>query len=120
MTVRREVMLMQYQLVKDYATGAMGGVQFLTSPQVPSEAKKYILQINDISARLLTRIMENFEDTEPDSMVFDIRKSVDVEKCIAQSVDIIAQQQQMSGQMQGQPPGVPAETNQPEEFGGQQ
>ena len=100
MTMRREVMLMQYQLVKDYLTGAMGAVQVLTSPMAPSDAKKYIVQANDISSRLLNRIMENFESTEPDSMNVDIRKSIDVEKCIQNSVDIIqaAQQAEMAAQ----------------------
>jgi len=98
MTMRREVMLMQYQLVKDYLTGAMGGVQVLTNPQAPSDAKKYIVQANDISSRLLNRIMENFESTEPDSMNVDMRVSVDVEKCIQNSVDIIMAQQQAQQQ----------------------
>ena len=91
-------MLMQYQLVKDYLTGAMGGVQVLTNPQAPSDAKKYIVQANDISSRLLNRIMENFESTEPDSMNVDMRVSVDVEKCISNSIDIIMAQQQAQEQ----------------------
>jgi hypothetical protein len=98
MTMRREVMLMQYQLVKDYLTGALGGVQVLTSPQAPSDAKKYIVQANDISSRLLNRIMENFESTEPDSMNVDMRVSVDVDKCIANSADLIIAQQQAQQQ----------------------
>ena len=101
MTMRREVMLMQYQLVKDYLTGAMGGVQVLTSPMAPSDAKRYIVQANDISSRLLNRIMENFESTEPDSMNVDMRVSVDVEKCIQNSVDIIQAQQAAQEQAMG-------------------
>jgi hypothetical protein len=101
MTMRREVMLMQYQLVKDYLTGAMGGVQVLTSPMAPSDAKRYIVQANDISSRLLNRIMENFESTEPDSMNVDMRVSVDVEKCIQNSVDIIQAAQQKQEQAMG-------------------
>lgn len=106
MTMRREVMLMQYQLVKDYLTGAMGGVQVLTNPQAPSDAKKYIVQANDISSRLLNRIMENFESTEPDSMNVDIRKSVNVGACIENSIDIQmakqaeAQQEMMAAKQQ--------------------
>jgi hypothetical protein len=65
---------------------------------VPSDAKRFILQINDIGARALGKVLENFDETEPDSAVVDIRKikGLDVEKNIMNSVDIIQQQQQMA------------------------
>jgi hypothetical protein len=89
--------------------------QMLSSPQVPSDFKKFIMQANDVSSRAIAKVLENFEDTEPDSTVVDISKSMDVNKCIAQSADIIAQQQQaqqqaeqQAGQQAGGPPtGMP-------------
>ena len=103
MSTRREVELMKYQLLSDYMTKMAGMAQMLTSPQVPSDFKKFIMLANDVSSRAITKVLENFEDTEPDSTVVDIRKVVDVEKCIAQSADIIAQQQAAAQQMGGPP-----------------
>jgi hypothetical protein len=98
MTMRRETEIMRYQLLKDYSTGMMALLQQFTSPMVPSDAKRFILQINDIGARALGKVLENFDETEPDSAVVDIRKikGLDVEKNIMNSVDIIQQQQQMA------------------------
>jgi hypothetical protein len=69
---------------------------------VPSDAKKFMLQINDIGARAIGKVLENFEEAEPESAVVDIRKSVNVEQCIQNSVDIIQQQQQMAMQQEQQ------------------
>jgi hypothetical protein len=116
MTTRREVELMKYQLLSDYMTKMAGMAQMLSSPQVPSDFKKFIMQANDVSSRAIAKVLENFEDTEPDSTVVDISKSMDVNKCIAQSADIIAQQQaaqqqaeQQAGQQAGGPPVMPQE-----------
>jgi len=48
MTMRRETEIMRYQLLKDYMTGMLAIVQQFTSPMVPSDAKKFMLQINDV------------------------------------------------------------------------
>lgn len=96
MTMRRETEIMRYQLLKDYLTGMMGMVQLMVNPQVPSDAKKFTMQVNDVGARAITKVLENFEDTEPESTVVDIRQSVDVEKCIQNSIDIQMQMQQQA------------------------
>jgi len=101
-TVRREVELMRYQLLKDYSTGAVGAVQMMVSPQVPSDAKKYLLQINDVMSRGLKKILENFDNPELETASLDMRQSMDVNKCIMQSADIIAQQQQQAQAQQAQ------------------
>jgi len=110
MTTRREVELMKYQLLSDYMTKMAGMVQMLTSTQVPSEFKKFLALANDVSSRAVAKVMSNFEDTEPESTIVDIRKVVDVEKCIMMSADIIMQMQAQAGQQggpQGGPPGGP-------------
>jgi len=120
MTTRREVELMKYQLLSDYMTKMAGMVQMLTSPQVPSEFKKFLALANDVSSRAVEKVMSNFEDTEPESTVVDIRKVVDVEKCIMMSADLIAQQQAMAGGPPGQgamgqppPPGAMGQPGMP-------
>lgn len=99
MTLRREVELMKYQLLSDYSTKMAGMVQMLVSPAVPSDMKKFIVQTNDIGARAVAKVLENFEGGEPESYVVDIRKVIDVDKAIMNSVDII---QQIQAQQQAQ------------------
>ena len=109
MTIRREVELMRYQLLKDYFTGALGAAQLLVNPQAPSDIKKYVVQINDVSSRALTKVLSNFDDVEPESAVVDMRKSMNVEACIQNSIDIIMAQQQAEMALQQQAQGMLAE-----------
>jgi hypothetical protein len=137
MTMRRETSLMKYQLLSDYLTKVMGMVQIMVNPMAPSDAKKFVAQANDVGARAMAKILEDFEDTESESMDVDMRKSVDVEKCIQASPDVIQQaiqqtiqgmaqqadqqamaQEQMGGpQMGGQMGGPPMGGPPPEEMG---
>ena len=107
MTTRREVELMKYQLLSDYMTKMAGMVQMLTSPQVPSDFKKFLVLANDVSSRAVEKVMSNFEDTEPESTIVDIKSVIDVEKCIMMSADIMMQAQAQMGGPPGQPPGGP-------------
>ena len=112
MTMRRDVELLKYQLLSDYLTKVAGMVQALTNPNVPSDFKKFVVQVNDIGSRSLTKVLSNFEDTESESTDVDIRKSVDVDKCVKASPDVMqlamqtfvqgmVQQQQAAQQEQG-------------------
>lgn len=116
MTMRREAMLMKWQLLREHLTGNMALAQIIGNPQIPSDVKKYAVQINDVGSRILAQVLENFEDTEPQSTNVDMRQSMDVEKCVSASPDImqLAMQQAMqavemaeqaAAQETGQPPG---------------
>jgi len=48
----------------------------------------------------LTKILSNFDETEPDSAIVDMTKFMDVNKCIQNSVDIIQQQQAQAAQQE--------------------
>jgi hypothetical protein len=96
------VVAVSFQLLKDYMTGMIALVQQFVSPIVPSDAKKAILQINDVGARAIQKILENFDEPEQETAVVDMRKFLDVEKCVQNSVDIIQQQQQMAMQQEQQ------------------
>lgn len=98
MEARRDVELMRYQALSDYMTKSAGMAQAMASPQVPSQFKLFLLQSNDIGARAMARFLSNFEDPEPETAVVDIRKCMDVQACIQNSIDII--QQQMAAQQQ--------------------
>ena len=92
--VRREINLQLYQLVSDYMTQLGTMAQMLTSPQVPSQMKEIILAANDVSVKVLTRIIEDFP-TIPrgDPVVLDLRKATDANKAVMMSADLIAQRQ---------------------------
>ena len=87
--VRREVEVMKYQLISDYATKIAGMAQALASPQVPSEFKKFILDVNDKGSRSLEKVMSNFDESEAGMNTINLRASMDVEKCIMMSVDLM-------------------------------
>jgi len=103
--VRREVELMKYQLISDFATKMAGMAQALASPMVPSEFKKFILSVNDKGARAVERVLTNFDEIEAGSTTINMRESMDVNKCVMMSADIMAQQ---GAAGPGTPPGGPA------------
>jgi len=126
MTMRREAMLMKWQLLREQLTGNMALAQIIANPKIPSDAKKYAVQVNDVGSRILAQVLENFEDTEPQSTNVDLKQSMDVQKCISASPDVMklavdqamqaiemADQQaakemgQPQGQPQAPPPGPP-------------
>lgn len=101
--VRKDVFMAVYTLLSDYLTKIGGMAQALTSPQVPSEFKKVLLTAGDISAKIMDKILENFPDLkDSDSLILNLRASVDEQKVLMESADIIAQQQQMQQAQQGQ------------------
>ena len=104
METRREVRMAQYQMYSDYMTKAQSIVQAFTSPEVPSEAKKTFIEANRIGVEIMKRISRDFDERDPDNLVYDPFKVVDINKCLMQSADIIAQQQSQQGQ-----PGPPPE-----------
>ena len=119
--VRREVELMKYQLISDFATKMAGMAQALTSPMVPSEFKKFILDVNDKGSRAVERVMSNFDEIEAGQMTVDMRQSMDIEKCLVQSVDLMPQPGVQPGGQPGStaPPGRPPGPPGPEPEGEQ-
>lgn len=117
MTMRRETELLKYQLLSDYLTKNAGMAQMLTSPGVPSEFKKYLLQADLVGSRAVEKVLENFDDQEKQSQVVSMAKVMDVQKCVMNSVDLIQAQQAQQAQM-AQAMGMPAgQPGQPEEQG---
>ena len=107
--IRRETEITLYQLLTDFSTKMAGMAQLLVNPQVPSDLKKFVLQVNDIGVRAMQRILANFDESEPNASIPDMKKVMDTEKCVGQSIDLIQQAQMMQQQAMaqgGQPPGV--------------
>ena len=106
MTMRRESALQKWQLYREHLTGNMAIAQILANPTIPSDAKKYALQINDIGCRLLDQVAQNFEDVETETTNASVRKTMDVEKCISASPDVLQMAVQQAQQMLNQQAGL--------------
>jgi hypothetical protein len=115
METRREVELMKFQLVKSYSDSTMALAQALTTPNVPSEFKKYIIASFDVWNRLMRGVLENFDEKDPAKQIVDIKKSMDLNKCVMQSADLLqeAQAAQMQAQQQAQQQGQVSPGGQP-------
>jgi len=89
---RREKNLNVYMILKDYMTGIMGMGQFITNQMVPSDFKKLLIKANEISAKILTRVLDD-DVRDADDLVLDISKIIDIQKAIQQSIDMIPPEQ---------------------------
>jgi len=101
---RREKNLNVYMILKDYLTGIAGMGQFITNQMVPSDFKKILIVANSISAKMLTRVLDD-DVRDADDLVLDIKKIIDVQKALAQSIDNMPPEQKaaiMAAQAQGQ------------------
>jgi hypothetical protein len=88
---RREIWLNVFMLVRQFQTDVGGMAQMLTSPEVPSEMKKVILEANRIGVEILKQILIDFEVPNAEQLVLNLTKTVDVKKVVMASVDIQAQ-----------------------------
>ena len=108
---RREKNMTVYQILKDYMTGIAGMGQFITNQMVPSDFKRLLIKANEISAKMLTRVFDDFDVRDADDLVLDIAEIIDIQKALAQSIDMIPEEQrkkmmmaQQQQQAQGQKP----------------
>jgi hypothetical protein len=107
--LRREAALTVYQLLSEWATKNASMVQALCSPQVPSDFKRWLVAQYAIGVKVIKRILDDFDQRDSDGLVIELPESFDVEKAIANSMDLMQQQQGPPGQpgMEGQVPGMP-------------
>jgi hypothetical protein len=90
---RREKNMTVYQILKDYMTGIAGMGQFITNQMVPSDFKRLLIKANEISAKMLTRVFDDFDVRDADDLVLDIAEIIDIQKALAQSIDMIPEEQ---------------------------
>jgi hypothetical protein len=74
----------------------------LTSPQVPSDMKKVIMEANRIGVDILKNVLMDFDLPNAEQLVLDLAKTVDVQKVVMASPDLQAQMAPP-----GAPPGGP-------------
>jgi len=104
---RREKNLNVYMILKDYMTGIVGMGQFITNQMVPSDFKKLLIKANEISAKILTRVLDD-DVRDADDLVLDIKKIINIEKALMQSIDMIPPEERakiMAAQQQAQAQG---------------
>jgi hypothetical protein len=89
--VRREIWLNVFMLIRQYQTDLGGMAQMLTSPQVPSDMKKVIMEANRIGVELLKNILLDYDLPNAEQLVLDLVKVVDVQKVVMASPDLQAQ-----------------------------
>jgi len=99
-----------YGMLSDYYTKIAGMVQAIESPQITSGFKKYLLSVLGVGAKLLEKVIRDFNERDTESLVIDVASLIDVQKALAMSVDNMPQQGQP-----GQPPpgGQPPPQGQP-------
>ena len=108
---RREKNMTVYQILKDYMTGIVGMGQFITNEMVPSSFKMLLVKANEVSAKMLTRVFDDFDVRDAEDLVLDISEIIDIQKALKQSIDMIPPEQkakmmaQQQAQAQGQKPG---------------
>jgi hypothetical protein len=109
--IRREIFMQVYQLLSDFMTKVGGMAQMITSPQVPSDFKKVLIDGSNKSVLILNKILENFPDMKDSkNLVMDVSQVIDIQKMIDTSADIVAEQQaaaQAAQQAQQGPQGPP-------------
>ncbi len=114
--VRREVRLTEYTMMMDYAEKMAPMLQAFTSPETPSDMKLAILEWGRASQEMLKRVIKDFDERDPEKLIFSPFGVMDVKKCVATSADLLAMQQQaMAGA--GGPPGSPGQGQPPAEPG---
>ncbi len=80
--IRREVNLTLFQLMKSYYTDLASMVQAILNPNIPPDFKKFLMESSKIGGNLLRRIVQDFDVREPDTMVLDIDKTIDVQRAM--------------------------------------
>jgi len=90
---RREKNMTVYQILKDYMTGITGMGQFITNQMVPSDFKKLLIKANEVSAKMLTRVFDDFDVRDAEDLILDISEIIDIEKALKMSIDMIPPEQ---------------------------
>ncbi len=111
--LRREAALTTYQLLSEWATKNAGMVQAMCNPQVPSDFKKWLQAQYGVGVKLITRILDDFDQRDAEGLVVSLEDTFDVEKNIANSMDLMPPPPPPGQPGQEQQPGLPGEMGQP-------
>ena len=111
---RREVNVAIYHMLSEHMTSLAQMAEAITSMGVNSEFKKFLISGAMKQEKIITRILEDFDQKDADNLVLKLEETVDVRKSLEMSADNPKVQQMMQQQQQGAggPQPVP-----PEELG---
>ena len=111
---RREVNVAIYHMLSEHMTSLAQMAEAITSMGVNSEFKKFLISGAMKQEKIITRILEDFDQKDADNLVLKLEETVDVRKSLEMSADNPKVQAMMQQQQQGAdgPQPVP-----PEELG---
>lgn len=98
--IRKQTDLLKYKIMQDYLGGLATMIQKFIDPRTPEDFKKYILAASDSGHKLMLKIMSDFDERDPDSLVPPMSGIVDVERGLSNTPE-----NQPPAQPQGQAPG---------------
>ena len=115
--MRREINMTVYHLLSDFMTKNAGVVEAVMSQEVPSQFKQYLISQYEIGIKLVRRIMEDFDQADPESLALSLDQVIDVSAALQNSIDLLPPEQQqmiMGGGGNGQQQPAEGESAQPE------
>ena len=80
--VRREINLTVYQLLSDYVTKMASMIQALTSAGVHQELKKYIIDVAEMSRKIVTRILDDFDIVDAEDLLKPLEQIINVQNAV--------------------------------------
>ena len=86
---RREMAITVYHMLSDYMTKNAGVVEAIMSQEVPSDFKRYLISQYEIGITLIRRIMEDFDQADPESLAVSLDEVIDVAAAIQNSIDLM-------------------------------
>jgi hypothetical protein len=104
---RREVNIAIYHMLSEHMTSLAQMAEAVTSLEVPSEFKKFLISGAAKQEKIITRILEDFDQKDAEQLVLKLEETIDVEKAIQMSADNPEVQQMMQGGQQGPPQAPP-------------
>ena len=92
--IRREINLVLYQMLSDYMTNLAGMAQAIVSPETPSDFKKFLINASMLAEKIMERIVRDYNQPDAEDLVMNIAESINVEKAIMNSIDLLPPEQQ--------------------------
>jgi hypothetical protein len=112
MEIRREMSLLKYKLMSDYLTNMTGVAQALSVDATSPEFKKWLIEACRPAAVMMTKIMADFDEREPEKMVLNPATVMDTKLLMARAIAALPPPGLPPGNI-GTPPGAGPGMGQP-------
>jgi hypothetical protein len=99
---RREVNIAIYHMLSEHMTSLAQMAEAMTSLQVTSDFKKFLVSGAEKQEKIITRILEDFDQKDAEQLVLSLSDTMDIEKAIEMSADNPKVQEMMRKQAEEQ------------------